>query len=402
MPSKSRKKKLRFHESTQRALCRFVFLWFALMPMLGVASFSILKRTPWYQSEQKQLWQRRLSENLGVNVSFGSIEFPSPNQFRTTDLVCANPETGREILRVAQAKVDMDRSGWSVDLFDPVLNGNELQNSMKYVHDWFLCRPQKVASLLKLSLPELTIDDGQEKLRLQTVEVGLQPSESTSLLIVKFSLAGQKPTTPAFFRIDRNHIDEATKWWIDTHELQIPCHLLSERFPALKHLGNQARFAGKIEWWETKQNWTTQIAGTAFNVDLGKASMPLQNPLNGFGDLTIHTLIVDGDLQSLRGSMHSRLCSLETAWLDRAHESAKLYSDGKNIPWSTLGSKVEARHLGIQFGLTPTGLVFRDNPKRKDLTAIVASQVISNAMSAYSKPILPEQQPSRIADGRRP
>ncbi len=373
------------------------------MPVLAVASFSILKRTPWYQSEEKEHWQRRLSENLGVNVSFRSIEFPSPNQFRAFDLICANPETGREILKVAQAKVDMDRSGWSVDLFEPVLNGNELQSTMKYVHDWFLCRPQKVASLLKLSLPELTIDDGEEKLLLQTVEVGLRPSESTSLLIVKFSLAGQKHAKPASFRIDRNHVDESTTWCIDTHELQIPCHMLSERFHSLRHLGNQAKFGGKIEWWETKHSWKTHLDGTAYNVDLAKASMPLQNPLNGFGDLNIQTaLIVDGDLRELSGSLKSRSCSLETGWLDRARESAKLYSEGRNIPWSVLGPKVEARHLEIHFGLTPTGLVFGDNPKHKNLAAVIATQEVSKAMTAYAKPVPPEPQPSRIADGRRP
>ncbi len=407
MPSNSRKNQLRFHESTQRALCRMVFLWLALIPVLAVASFSILKRTPWYMSEVKKKWQGRLSENLGVAVSFESIEFPSPFQFRTVGLICSNPETGRDILKVAQANVDIDRSGWSVRLSDPRLNNAELQNAMTFVDNGFIRRPQKIASLLKLSLPELTIEDGVEDgvddLKLQNVEVGLKPSDTASLLIVTFSIEGQRDTTSATFRIDRNHSDESTRWQIDTHGLQIPCHFVSERFPSVRHLGNLAQFRGKIDWSQTKENWGTRIDGNVFNVDLGRASISLQNPLNGFGDLTIDSAsIIGGDLRELRGSLHSRNCSLETGWLDRAPESVKLFSERRNIAWSDLGPKAEARHLGIRFELRPDGLIIGDNPKHKDLVAVMSPAAVSQAIATYAKPIPPEPQPSRIADGRRP
>jgi len=420
MPSKSRKKRLRFHESTQRALCRFVFLWIALAPVLGVASYSVLLRSPWYQSYQKGIWQSRLSENLGgLQVSFESIEFPCPNQFRAYGLVCSNPETGREVLKIAAAKVDIDRSGWSVDLLSPELNGNELQSVMQHVHDWFLCRPQKTASLLRLSLPELRIDDGANKLNLQKVEVGLKPSDSNSILIVKFFLEGQRHSTPAEFRIDRTHTDESTNWHFDSKGIQIPCYVLSERFTSLKYLGSQALFSGRIEWWQTKHTWKTHIQGQAQMVDLGKASIPLQSSLNGFGELSIDDAsIINGDLRQLEGTLKSTYCSFHTGWLDRAAESVKLVVGEKNTPWIDLGPKAAASQLGVRFVLTPNGLAFEgiSDPNHNKLAAIVSivgrqaaayvdnyvakSSFVSDALAAYSKP-MPSPQPSKIARGRR-
>ena len=417
MPANPRNKRLRFHESTQRALCRMVFLWLALVPVLCVASYSTLRLTPWYQGYQKDFWQRRLSDNLGVDVQFRSIEFPSPNQFRAYGLVCFNPETSREILNVAQANVAMDRSGWSVDLVSPELNGQQIQSAMQSVHDWFLCRPQKTASLLKLSVPELVVDDGPNKLKFQNVEVGLKPSDSTSTLIVTFLIDGQKSLRPASLRVDRDHIEESTKWSIESRDVSIPCRMLSERFSALQYLGAKASFRGTIGWWQKKQNWRTSIRGDVQSVDLALASFPFHNPLQGFGELRIDQAdVIDGDVHELRGSLTSESCFVDTAWLDEISRWKMLHAQNNGQRWMALGPKVSASLLGVGFKLTQNGLVFGggiSDPKNPSFAAYVGDQpvactndsvasfsTVSDALSAYMKPKM-EQQPARIADGRR-
>ncbi len=417
MPSNPRKKRLRFYESTQRALCRIVFLWLALVPVLGVAVYSLLRITPIYQSYQKDRWQRRFSDNLGVDVQFKSIAFPSPNQFRVVGLVCSNPETGREILTVAQANVAMDRSGWSVDLISPEMNGQQIQSALQSIHDWFLCRPQKTASLLRLSGPELVVDDGQNKLKFQDIEVGLKPTDLTSTLIVTFSLEGQKSLRSASFRIDRDHVEESTKWSIESRDVAIPCRILSERFPSLQYLGTQASFRGTIGWLQKKQNWQTSIQGHVQSVDLSVASLPFQNPLQGFGELSIdQAVVINGDVHELRGSLKSQSCVVDSAWLDAISRSKMLYAQRSDLRWVALGAKVPANQLGVRFDLKPNGLVFGggiSDPKYPSFVAIVGNQsvgctsesvatvaTISEALSVYMKPN-PELQPARIADGRR-
>ena len=391
-----------------------VFFWLALMPVLGVLSYSVLRSTPWYQSYQKDLWQRRLSDNLGVEVHFKSIEFPSPNQFRTVELVCANPETGRVILKAAQVKATMDRNGWSVQVVSPELNGHEIQSAMKTVHDWFLCRPQKSASLLRLSVPDLVVDDGANKLRFQNVEVGLKPTDFASTLIVAFSLEGQKFERPASFRVDRDHIEESTKWSIESKDIAIPCRVLSERFPPLRYLGSQASFQGTIAWWQKKQNWQMSIQGDVHSVDLAYASWPIGKPMQGVGKLSINNAVhSDGALREVRGVLTSDSCTVDTDWLDRNTAYKMLYTDNDS-PWSKMGPRAPIDQLAVQFSLDHQGLKFAgvSDPKYPSLAAFVGGVPIgctdrsivtysnfSDALSKYLKPNV-EAQPARIAAGR--
>ncbi len=415
MPSIPKKKRLRFHESTQRALCRMVFFWLALMPVLGVSSYSVLRATPWYQSYQRELWQRRLSDNLGVEVHFKSIEFPSPNQFRAHDLVCSNPETGRVILTVAQVKATMDRSGWSVQVVSPELNGQQIQSAMRTVHDWFLCRPQKSASLLRLSVPELLVDDGANKIKFQNVEVGIKPTDFTSTLIVAFSLEGQNFERPASFRVDRDHIEESTKWSIESKDIAIPCCILSERFPPLRYLGSQASFKGTVAWWQKKENWQMSVQGDVHSVDLAYASWPIGKPMQGFGKLSISNAVhSDGVLREVKGVLTSDSCSVDTDWLDRNIASNMLYTNN-HLAWNKMRPRAPVNQLAVQFALDRHGLTFAgvSDPKHPSLAAFVGGEAVgctgssivtnaafSDALSTYLKPSV-EVQPARIADGRR-
>ena len=419
MPSNSRKKRLRFHESTQRALCRMVFLWLALVPMFGVVSYSILLATPWYQSHQNETWQRRLSDNLGVEVHFKSIEFPRPNTFRVCELVCSNAETGREILTIAQVNAYIDRSGWLVDVSSPMLNGQQIQTAMQAVHDRFLCRPQNSAGLLGLAMQDLLVSDGSATTKFQNVKVGFKPTEATSTLMVSYSLEGQNSSGLASFSVDRDHLSETTKWTINSNDISIPCNVLSERFPALKFLGDQARFRGMIDWWQKNQHWETSVRGDFQSVDLAMASMPFGKPMQGIGTLSIgNAVISDGTFREFRGLLTGDSCTVDTEWLDATSASLKLLTTAEQ-PWRQMGPFASVSRLGIRFALDSRGLKFTgatppppdqnwpllaayvgNKPIACDESTIVSLQALTNAQAVYSKSSN-ELQPARIASGRR-
>ena len=255
-------------------------------------------------------------------------------------------------------------------------------------------------------------------MKLQDVQVALEPKASTSTLIVKFSIDGGPNARPVRFRIDRDHGEESTTWQLESNEAMIPCSLLSERFPSLKYLGSQARFQGSIKWWQARNTWKTNIQGDIFAIDFRMATLPLQNPLTGMGDVHLNDAwIVDGDLRQLDGYLASPECSFDTAWLDRASSSLKLFANNQNIAWTQLGKRVRASQLGIRFSLTSNGLLFTGDPQQSNFAAyfgpqreIVASltdlvaenAMVSYALSTYSKSSAAKSpavapQPSRIA-----
>lgn len=326
------------------------FFCLALVPVFAVGGYSVLKRIPWYQSYQKNWWERRLSDNLGVNVSFASIEFPGPNRFRVKDLVCANAETGRQILKVAQVNTLIDRSGWYVEVDKPELNGAQVETAMRTVHDRYLCRPQSTASLLGLAMTELVISDGNESTKFQNVKVSLKPTEPMSELKVSCLLDGQKFADQlSYFVVERDHIAQTTNWKINSADVAIPCRILSERFLELKNLGNQASFRGSIEGWQNDRQWEATVRGQFHSVDLAVLSSPYGKRIQGMGDLNLgHAVFRDGKLRGVDGNFKSDLCVVDTAWLDELVKQDVLESTYTNY-WREIGQSVTVNGFGIGF-----------------------------------------------------
>ena len=359
MPSKPWRKRIRIHESTQRELCRVIFLVLALIPLVFVACYSFVRITPWYQSYQKELWQRRISDNLGVNVRFSSIEFPSPERFRAHNFVCLHPETGKQILKVDKINAAMDRSGWTVDLVSPELNGPQIQSAMQVIHDWFLCRPQKSASLLRLSLPEMLVFDGVENTKFQNVEVGLQPTETASSLYLKFSIAGQNFSESSTLVIKRHHAlaCPTTHLELISNDISIPCRLLAKRFPTLHELGNDAGFRGTMAWTQNDQNWDANITGVFESVDLGIVTAPIGSPIRGKANLLIdQALIADDRLLVAKGSldMSGTNGTAETEWVHRTRDAFRLHA--QESLWKLENKTARIDRLAVQFELAPNGL----------------------------------------------
>ena len=372
MASKAWSKKFRLHETMQRELCRVVFLLIALLPCLFVLGYTALRSTPWYQAYQLNLWQQRISDNLGVHCRFSSITFPSPDRFRANQFVCLHPETGKEILKVAQVDAAMDRSGWSVTLSKPELNGLEVQNAMQILHDWFLCRPQKSASLLRLSVPELAVFDGVATTTFQNIDVGLKPTESLSTVYVKFSVEGQKFAEPGILVVERNHALEnpTTTWTLKSQDISIPCNAIASRFPILKSLGQDASFKGRLAWIQNDVNWIANVNGIFSSVDMAVLSLPLGAPLRGKGQLAIHQAeIIDSKLQFAQGSMDVEMTgheSVDGQWVNRTYESG-LMAPEKRIKEVT-DKRAPLQYFGMSFELDDRGLLIEGKraPPRED------------------------------------
>ncbi len=344
--------------------------------MASVGGYSLVRITPWYKSYQRDYWERRISDNLGINVRFAGIEFPRPDHFRAHECVCVHPETGVEILRMARLDVAMDRSGWTVDLLKPELNGQrqQLQSTMQVIHDWFLCRPQKSASLLKLTVPELLVYDGPVSTKFQCVEVGFKPTENTSTLFLKFALDGQKFSEPASLRVERNHTMEPPKTTcvLVSNEIAIPCSLLAQRFPSLYQLGGNATFQGTAIWSQSDV-WAAELSGKFASVDLSDLTAELGSPVRGLATLAINNASIkngtvdnaSGSITTIRSSLASHGASIDTQWLRNSIQKLQLLVDDRvttptaNLNYLTLDFSVNDR------GLTMAGKSVLPDSKHK-------------------------------------
>ena len=382
------------HESTQRELCRLIFIFLGLIPLIAIASFSVIRNTPWYQRFQKEQWQQRISDDLGVEVRISSIEFPGPDRIRARNLVCLHPETGKKILTVSQVNASRDRAGWTVDLVSPELNGPQIQNAMQVIHDWFICRPQKSASLLNLSVPELLVRNEDGNTKLQHIEVGLKPTESVSSLFIKFSIEGQPFAEPNFLKIERNHaIDTPTTLVKLISNNSIPCRVLSQRFPSFLYLGDQAGFRGTMAWAYSDQHWETSINGIFTSIDFAVATSRIGSPIRGAGDLSIAARFADSGLLEANGSIISIGSSgtVNAEWFQRALQLLGL----------RLNNPEEMKHLKEKFSaLTQVAAQFKLDPNGLTINGLIPPDQVGYPKIAMIVDGTKIYEPSEVAKTR--
>jgi hypothetical protein len=386
MPAPTWRKQFRLHESTQRQLCRLAFVLFALLPVICVLAYSAIRLTPWYQQRQLVQWQQRISNNLGVDCRFRSIEFPSPDHFRAYDFLCLHPETGKEILKVGQVDAAMDRSGWTVNLLRSELNGQQLQSAIQVVHDWFLCRPQKSASLLKLNVPDLAVFDGLKTTQFQNVEIGLRPTETTTAAYIHFSIDGQRFADQAKLIVERHHAIElpTTYWRLESRDIAIPCNVVAARFPMLSALGNDASFRGAMAWAQNDKHDFARINGNFEAVDMRTLTMSIGSPIRGTARLSIaNAEILDSKLRKVSGALamsSSGQEQIDVAWLKRTGTALSLLGD-QSI-WESEEKTAMLHSLDVRFELDHEGLSLSGlrDPRQQDWPMI--AMVVDNKMLA--------------------
>lgn len=365
MPIPVWKKRIRLHETTRRIACRFAFLSLAVFPVLLAIVYSAVQRSSQFQSFQKSVWEKRISENLGIDVRFESIEFPTPWHFRIGDLTCYHPENGKQILKVAMVKSTMDRSGWTVDLSATELNGSQTQTAIKIVHDWFLCRPKKTASLLALNIPQLSIHDGNTSTVFENIEIGIKPTESTSTMLVRFSMAGSRFGEPAALRIDRHHSEQSpsTICSLRTHDSVLPSRVIADRLGLFHHFGEESEFRGDIHCAGTETRWSTQLNGVIENVDLAVATSAIGSPMRGKVKLLLDDLHFQNErliqakgtvVQSsaTQGTIDNRWLTETTGWLSLPCAMMPSISQ-VNIRAMQCAFELNERGLSVQGKLAP-------------------------------------------------
>jgi hypothetical protein len=210
--------------------------------MVLCVGFAVVSRTSWYTLRQKAAWRERIHNNLGLDVVFDSIEFPTPNRFRIKEFMCIHPETQQPKLHSPCVQGEISSNGWSLELDAAELVGNQTNVAASIIHDSFLCRPHNAVPILKLSIGSLSVQSSSEDTRnelpkanwprLTQILVEYLPSLDRSELRLQFAL-GPGKISPAKIHVRRNHMaaNPRTDWAIKTQETSIPCEPSSPACP---------------------------------------------------------------------------------------------------------------------------------------------------------------------------
>ena len=299
-PKRIRKKRF-LHESTQRRLCRAAVVLLGVLPLFFTITFLIVSKSPWYQRERAAAFRERIRNNLGLDVVFSSVESLSPQRFVIRELVCFHPETRSHILKATSVEGLMTSSGWALTLHGAEVEQSQADLAVRIIHDSFLCRPHNAVKLLKISAPDLVLQNtatmagpivaaSQPRLLpnyLYRVEAEYSPTMQTSDLKVRFSLSPTFDAEPIAIHIRRQHSDQlpVTDWAINTGKNPFPCSILYPFLPSLECVGELASFTGKANYSSTGSQW--DFSGVFHNIDWERFGRDIGSPLMGRGTLQV-------------------------------------------------------------------------------------------------------------------
>ncbi|MEI8212101.1 MAG: hypothetical protein WCI02_08125 [Planctomycetota bacterium] len=343
------------HESTRRAWCRGGLICFGLTPFVFVVLGGFAMMTPWYRSYQKQQWESRISDNLGVTVRTESFQITAPQQFRATRVEVRHPETNALIARVERVDGLMKPHGWSILLEDPVLDGTQMDSGLQVLHDWFLCRPQKTSNLLAIGIPNgLKVHTANGVTQLDRIELLLRPTESSSTIQSKIAFADQ-PFGELSICVTRDHRPEApaTRLEVSSTKIWLDCNAWIDRLPLLKNLGNDARFRGIFRCNILPDQWDASAIGDLDNVDWSAVTSAMGSPVRGHGSLHMDQLnLRDGKILRVSGEMRFRDGEMHYAWLRRLAETLQLPAE-----WTASEREsLQVDEIGFGFALDTEGL----------------------------------------------
>lgn len=250
----------------RRNVCRMSFVALAALPTFAVVVWAGAARWPGGVARS----ERRLADELGLSVSLENATDPRPGVKRFEGLRLAEPETGREVLRLRSLDVVRRSDATSLVASQGELFAEQLPLLWQLITERL--RTEHVADRpgLRLAISGLTIHGALQGQTLASLVGEIERTAAGARGSLRFQLAAESVGEPIRITIERRASSErvSTRWELHTANRPLPLAPLAELVPALAHLGPRAKFQGALWVEQTGDEWQGELTGSATDVDL--------------------------------------------------------------------------------------------------------------------------------------
>ncbi len=283
------------YDHTRRQICMAAFLGLCVLPTLTVTGWCIVRHLPWH----RQAEERRLGQELGLEVSIESMRHALPGLVCYTGLKLTDPETGQELLRCGELAATWTLMTDSHGQTRPaiVLAATQAESASsawerlaEVLRRRLECQGGRPEIEVRVTADQWTLHDGDDSQVLQVVEggVGLMPAGIQAQLA--FRLPGVNSSQPVRMRIVRNRqiSPPANSFEMDTGPSPVPCRLLATCLREARALGPNCRFCGYASTFNTPDGWSGELSGQLTGLDLGRLTRENATAaLTGTADITL-------------------------------------------------------------------------------------------------------------------
>jgi hypothetical protein len=345
------------HEDTQRRLVRTAFLLCCLLPTALLLALAVARALPY---EARRL-ERRLSQELGLDIRIQRVEHPRPRQLRLAGVTVADVESHASLATLPQVTATRTQRGWHVRLDSAAISTEQLPVLWHALRHRVLPLGLIDRHVSAVVGDELTLQHDKRPLKLRQFRWLRADRADTS--VVQFDGPGEAKPSPIrlTFEYDRTRTPHFGRLTLDTGAATVPVTLLMAA--AGTGCDWNGTFQGQlpIEW--TRGGWSGRMSGRLKGLDLAQVATGWL-PYKVGGDVNLHVEQCAFDargLQTARGHLQLASVALERQLLEALFEGQLVAPGPAYVP--TVGDRpVRLPAVDLDFSLTELGLICRSAP----------------------------------------
>lgn len=293
------------HETTQRLVCRMLFLVVVLLPTATLAALAIYGHRPGRAAP----WRNSMSAALGLDVRLDDVTAPRPGLRLFHQLQLLDPET-HEVLFAAETVEQWRRNGRVVLVVSGAeVSATHLQQLVAILNDEVLRFRQPGDRPIELVAQSVNVESEAAVVLVTDVRGRVDEAAEGPQARIELRVDGveTKETVQLMLLRQRNDNDISTAIQLHTGGSPLPCRWLTLASPAAAALGDAAHFNGSA--WVTLESdgWTGELSGRFSDVDLGMImGKRFVHELTGTGELVVRRARVEsGRLVQAAGTVQA-------------------------------------------------------------------------------------------------
>ena len=373
------------HESTQRLVCRVLFILCAVLPVLGTSGFVLYSLRPWAEYD----WQHSLSQQLHMQVEVQTVHSPRPCVHELSGVRISDLRSHKPLANIDKVRISWQHGRLALAIDRLELHQSHLKslaNSLSTTLTASELPPARVEAK-----HVLVVGSQLQQLELANLHMQVATNDSTRRML-KIECEPLDPSKQAhlpMLHLDISRRDCVTTASLDTGGGHLPVWLLTDLWPSLANC-TEASFAGRIVLSGAPTTSKGSLRGRIDNIDfaswLGDGS-PLS--LTGNGQLLLDDLrwqdqrieVVHASLQAPSGtasrSLLAKMQQLLSCQLGTVATPGSETVDPNLVPFDELncafhltesGLTLLGRCQSIQDGAPGCVLAWRGEPVLKEPT----------------------------------
>ncbi|WP_254508900.1 hypothetical protein [Anatilimnocola floriformis] len=361
-------------------ICRVGFLLLCVLPTAVVGGWIVQRSQPGFLLSARQEWEQELSRQLGLRVTCTTVEYPRPNTAELSNVVITDSETGAAVASARSLELIYTSERWKLAGAQIVIETAQLPLLRTQLEQRMLRRETstKLPNSCEIWLREITLRSEERGLTLIDVAGEWKMNENGPSCALSFRLPesdSQQPSGQWMVQRNRQTTPPSTLWQLKTGNTPLPCSVAAAAWPAVRQLGPGAQFAGELEVVQAANEFSGQLRGTLFDVDLDSlVSEQLPHRLSGLAICKIAEARIErNQLTLVRGTCQAKDGSISASLLASAAEHLQLA--GPPTESLATNSVVPFRQLSLGFDLRAAGLQLTGSadPLRKGVLLATAT-----------------------------